>query len=74
MAVQVKLDRSGRRGKEVTMITNIQHNPQVIEELESKLKQHCGAGGTSYAKTIEIQGNQVEKVKKFLKKEGFDLK
>ncbi|NGP76360.1 translation initiation factor [Balneolaceae bacterium YR4-1] len=74
MAVQVKLDRSGRRGKEVTMITNIQHNPQVIEELESKLKQHCGAGGTSYAKTIEIQGNQVEKIKKFLKKEGFDVK
>jgi len=74
MAVQVKLDRSGRRGKEVTMITNIQHNPQVIEELESKLKQHCGAGGTSYAKTIEIQGNQVEKVKKFLEKEGFDIK
>ncbi len=74
MAVQVKLDRSGRRGKEVTMITNIQHNPQVIEDLESKLKQHCGAGGTSYAKTIEIQGNQVEKIKKFLKKEGFDVK
>lgn len=74
MAVQVKLDRSGRRGKEVTMITNIQHNPQVIEELESKLKQHCGAGGTSYAKTIEIQGNQVDKIKKFLEKEGFDVK
>ncbi|MGK7370302.1 MAG: hypothetical protein ACNS64_08800 [Candidatus Halalkalibacterium sp. M3_1C_030] len=74
MAVQVKLDRSGRRGKEVTIITNIQHNPQVIEELESKLKQHCGAGGTSYAKTIEIQGNQVDKIKKFLEKEGFDVK
>lgn len=74
MAVQVKLDRSGRRGKEVTMVTNIQHNPQVIEELESKLKQHCGAGGTSYAKTIEIQGNQVEKITKYLKKEGFDVK
>lgn len=74
MAVQVKLDRSGRRGKEVTMITNIQHNPQVIEELESKLKQHCGAGGTSYAKTIEIQGNQVDKIKKFLEKEGFEVK
>lgn len=74
MAVQVKLDTSGRRGKEVTMVTNIQHNPQVIEELESKLKQHCGAGGTSYAKTIEIQGNQVDKIRKFLKKEGFEVK
>ncbi len=74
MAIQVKLDTSGRRGKAVTMVTNIQHNPQVIEELESKLKQHCGAGGTSYAKTIEIQGDQVDKIKKYLQKEGFDVK
>ncbi|MDX1617479.1 MAG: translation initiation factor [Balneolaceae bacterium] len=74
MAVNITLDRSGRRGKTVTVISNIQHNPRVIEELESKLKQHCGAGGTSYAKTIEIQGDQVDKVKKFLEKEGFDVK
>jgi len=74
MAIQVKLDTSGRRGKAVTMVTNIQHNPQVIEKLESKLKQHCGAGGTSYAKTIEIQGDQVDKIKKYLQKEGFDVK
>jgi translation initiation factor 1 len=74
MAIKIKLDTSGRRGKTVTMISNIQHNPQVIEELESKLKQHCGAGGTSYAKTIEIQGNHVDKVRQFLQKEGFDVK
>lgn len=74
MAVQVKLDTSGRRGKEVTMITNIQHNPQVIEKLEKKLKQQCGAGGTSYAKTIEIQGNHVDKIKKILEKEGYNVK
>jgi translation initiation factor 1 len=74
MAINVKIDRSGRRGKTVTMITNIQHNPQVIEELEKKLKQQCGSGGTSYAKTIEIQGDHVQKVKKILDKEGFDVK
>ena len=74
MALKVKLDTSGRRGKEVTMISNIQHNPQVIEELEKKLKKHCGAGGTSYAKTIEIQGNHIDKVTKFLEKEGFEVK
>ncbi|MDZ7773857.1 MAG: translation initiation factor [Balneolaceae bacterium] len=73
MAVTVKLDRSGRRGKEVTVISNIQHNPQVIEKLEKKLKKHCGAGGTSYAKTIEIQGNQIDKVTTFLEKEGFNV-
>ncbi|HYW35478.1 MAG TPA: translation initiation factor [Balneolaceae bacterium] len=74
MAINVKIDRSGRRGKTVTMITNIQHNPQVIEDLEKKLKTQCGAGGTSYGKTIEIQGDHVNKVRKILKKEGFDVK
>lgn len=74
MAINVKLDTGGRRGKKVTMISNIQHNPQVIEELEKKLKQHCGAGGTSYAKTIEIQGDHVSRVKSFLEKEGYNVK
>ncbi len=74
MAVQVKLDTGGRRGKAVTMITNIQHNPQVIEDLEKKLKKYCGAGGTSYAKTIEIQGDHVQKITSFLQKEGFKVK
>lgn len=74
MAIKVTLDTSGRRGKTVTMVSNIQHNPQVIEDLETKLKQHCGAGGTSYAKTIEIQGDHREKIKKYLTAEGFDVK
>lgn len=74
MAISIKKDTSGRRGKTVTMISNIKHNPQVIEDLEKKLKQHCGAGGTSYAKTIEIQGDHVEKVRSYLRKEGFDVR
>jgi translation initiation factor 1 len=74
MAIDVKLDTSGRRGKTVTMISNIQHNPQVIEKLEKQLKKTCGAGGTSYAKTIEIQGDHVDKVRNFLQDEGYNLK
>jgi translation initiation factor 1 len=73
MAIEVKIDTSGRRGKTVTMVSNIQHNPQVIEKLEKKLKQQCGAGGTSYAKTIEIQGEHVDKIKSYLKKEGHNV-
>ena len=73
MAIKIKKETGGRRGKTVTVISGIQHNPQVIEDLEKKLKQHCGAGGTSYAKTIEIQGDHVDKVKKYLTKEGFNV-
>lgn len=74
MAIEVKLDTQGRRGKTVTMVKNIQHNPQVIEKLAKALKKHCGAGGTNYQKIIEIQGDHVEKVKKYLQKNGYDVK
>jgi len=74
MAISVKKDTSGRRGKTVTMVSNIQHNPQVIEDLEKQLKQKCGAGGTSYAKTIEIQGDHVDKVRTYLQDEGYNVK
>lgn len=73
MAIKIRKETGGRRGKTVTMISNIKHNPQVIEDLEKKLKKHCGAGGTSYAKTIEIQGDHVDKVRKFLENEGFNV-
>ena len=73
MAIKIQKETGGRRGKTVTVISNIKHNPQVIEKLEKQLKQQCGAGGTSYAKTIEIQGDHVDKVRKFLEKEGYDV-
>lgn len=73
MAIKIRKETGGRRGKTVTMISNIKHNPQVIEDLEKKLKKYCGAGGTSYAKTIEIQGDHVDRVRKFLEKEGFNV-
>lgn len=74
MAIDIRKETAGRKGKVVTVISGIQHNPQVIEDLEKKLKQLCGAGGTSYQKTIEIQGEHVEKIREYLKKEGFDVK
>lgn len=71
MAVKIKLDKSGRKGKTVTVIGPIPHNPQVIENMARDLKRLCGAGGTWYQKTIEIQGDHVEKVSEYLK--GKDL-
>lgn len=73
MAIKIRKETKGRRGKSVTVISNIQHNPQVIEKLAKQLKQHCGAGGTNYKKTIEIQGDQVDKVRDYLIKEGYDV-
>jgi len=58
----------------MTVISNINHNPQVIEKLAKKLKSSCGAGGHVDAKTITIQGSHTKKVDKILRKEGFETK
>ena len=71
MKLTINVDKSGRRGKQVTVIKNIQHNPQVIENLAKKLKQQLGTGGTVKGKSIEIQGDHLNKIKALLEKEGF---
>jgi len=73
MKVTISLETAGRKGKEVTVIKGITHNPQVIEELTKKLKQQCGAGGTIKGKTIEIQGDHRSKIAKVLDKEGYQV-
>jgi len=70
MPVKVYIDKKGRKGKTVTVISGIPHNPQVIERMARDLKKKCGAGGTSYQKTIEIQGEHLNEVNKYLKEEG----
>jgi translation initiation factor 1 len=61
-SVRVFLDDKKRKGKVVTIISGLQHNPQVIEEIATILKQYCGAGGTVKGRDIEIQGDQRKKV------------
>lgn len=67
------METAGRRGKQVTVIKGITHNPQVIEKLEKKLKSQLGTGGTTKGKIIEIQGDHVARVKEILVKEGYEV-
>ena len=74
MVLNIHEERNPRTGNQMTVISNIKHNPQVIEKLAKKLKSSCGAGGHIESKTITIQGSHTKKVKKILQKEGFDTK
>ena len=65
--IRIVLDRRGRKGKVVTLIVGIEHNPQTLEDIARELKQHCGAGGTVKGKTIEIQGDQRARVSQKLR-------
>ncbi len=60
--VRVLLEKKGRKGKKVTLVTGLQHNPATMEDLARTLKKYCGAGGTVKDGEIEVQGDQKEKV------------
>jgi translation initiation factor 1 len=74
MKVSVQMETAGRRGKQVTVIKGITHNPQVIEDLLKDLKTRLGTGGTVKGKTLELQGDHVNKVKDLLKDEGYEIR
>jgi translation initiation factor 1 len=65
-SVKLTLDSKGRKGKTVTVVNGLQHNPQTLEAIAKTLKEYCGAGGTVRGMTIEIQGDQRAKIKEKL--------
>jgi predicted translation initiation factor SUI1 len=60
--VQIVLDTHGRKGKSVTIIHGLRHNPATLEKISRILKQYCGAGGTVKEGKIEIQGDQRSRI------------
>jgi predicted translation initiation factor SUI1 len=72
--VHVFLDTHGRKGKTVTIISGLQHNPKTMEDLARILKHYCGAGGTIKGQTIEIQGDQRTRVTQKLTEREYIVK
>jgi translation initiation factor 1 len=71
---KISLDRKGRGGKAVTIVSGLRHDPATLEALLKRLKQQCGAGGTLKDGTIEIQGDQRERVATVLTAMGYGAK
>ncbi len=73
-SVRVTLDTKGRKGKVVTIVEGLQHNPATMMEIARVLKQHCGAGGTVKEGRIEIQGDQRARVADKLREMNYGVK
>jgi len=70
----VSLDKSGRAGKQVTLISGFVGKINDLEALTKLLKTKCGVGGSSKDGEILIQGDVREKVFSILLKEGYKCK
>ncbi len=70
--VRVSLEKKGRKGKTVTIVSGLQHNPSTMEEIARILKQYCGAGGTVKGGQIEIQGDNRSRVTEKLREMNYN--
>ncbi|MFM8271385.1 MAG: translation initiation factor [Gemmata sp.] len=72
----VKLSRetAGRKGKGVTVVSELPLTGDALKELATKLKNSCGTGGTAKDGRIEIQGDHREQLQQELEKLGYKVK
>ena len=68
--VRVSRETQGRGGKAVTVVRGLGLEAEALAALGKRLKAACGAGGTTKDGVLEVQGDHVDKVVAWLKKEG----
>jgi len=74
IAAKLRMEKSGRGGKTVTVVYDLPRNQKFLKELCQDLKRACGTGGTVADDTIELQGDLRDRVRDYLKKNDFVVK
>ena len=72
--VRVGREVAGRGGKGVTVITGLPLAEAALQELATRLKKTCGAGGAVQGGVIEIQGDHRDRLVAELAKLGYEAK
>ena len=70
----VSIDRKGRGGKQVTLVSGFVGTQEDLAALGKQLKVKCGVGGTAKDGEITIQGDLRDKVTELLKGMGYNAK
>jgi translation initiation factor 1 len=69
--LKIKLDTKRRAGKAVTLVEGFIGTEEDLENLEKKLKNYCGTGGSAKNGEIIIQGDQRDKVLQWLQRNEY---
>jgi translation initiation factor 1 len=74
IVAKLRMEKSGRGGKAVTVVYDLPNNQAFLKELSQELKRACGAGGTVIEGGVEIQGDLRDRVREILQKKGYAVK
>ena len=69
--LRVRIERKGRKGKTVTLISGFVGQTADLEELGKELKVKCGIGGSVKEGEVILQGELVERVVALLREMGY---
>ncbi|MFT4993646.1 MAG: translation initiation factor 1 [Paraglaciecola sp.] len=72
--IRLRRETKGRKGKGVTTLSDIPLPEAEIKQLCTTLKKMCATGGAVKNATIEIQGDNRDKIKSMLEKLGYQVK
>lgn len=70
----VRLERSGRAGKQVTLVEGFVGTEADLKDLALSLKRGCGAGGSVKDSQIIVQGDFRDRVTGILSTAGYKVK
>lgn len=73
-AVKIQRQTKGRKGKGVTVLTELDVDANTLQDYAKALRKTCGVGGSVKNGTIELQGDQRESAKAWLEARGYKAK
>ena len=74
IVAKLRMEKSGRGGKTVTVIYDLPKNQSFLKDLAGELKRAWGVGGAVVDNSVELQGDQRERIRPLLAKKGWTVK
>jgi translation initiation factor 1 len=72
-ALRLGIEKNHRGGKTVSLIYGFKPTDD-IEKIAVEIKKKCGTGGTVKDGVVEIQGDNRDKIEKYLTEKGYKVK
>jgi len=74
IVAKLRIEKSGRGGKTVTVVDGLPRNAPFLAELSRELKRALGTGGAVRETAVEIQGDRREALRTRLAAKGWTVK